>query len=425
MNDPWTWLRTLFRFPTPAGFLPAGSLPVAWLPAGSAPGSVPLEAPGGAPRAGWRRWFRGLAPGVVRGAAPTQLLCVARARQGIVWRISLGLTVAALGCSAALAEAPTDCPATPQPISAEEAAAGAANARDHGFLWRVIRREPAGLDASASDPPAAPASSPPIPSAVSAVSYLYGTVHVARREWVFPGPTISEALRGSDVIALELDLLDPEVRQRMSSEVQGQPDRRLPEALRERIERQAVAECLPAQVLAAYSPEMQIAALTALVGRRDGLDPAYGIDLFLAAWGRAAGKTMVSLETPHAQLSALQAPTLDETIGFVEKGLDDIQSGRAAPTLRRIAQVWADSDLDTLASYEAWCNCVNSPADHAAMKRLLDDRNLVLADTVAGLIDRDQRVFAAVGSLHMVGPLSVPALLAQRGYTVERILLVR
>ncbi len=52
MNDPWTWLRTLFRFPTPAGFLPAGSLPVAWLPAGSAPGSVPLEAPGLEPLAG-------------------------------------------------------------------------------------------------------------------------------------------------------------------------------------------------------------------------------------------------------------------------------------------------------------------------------------------------------------------------------------
>jgi len=30
-------------------------------------------------------------------------------------------------------------------------------------------------------------------------------------------------------------------------------------------------------------------------------------------------------------------------------------------------------------------------------------------------------VFAAVGSLHMIGPKGLPALLAERGYRIERI----
>jgi hypothetical protein len=34
-----------------------------------------------------------------------------------------------------------------------------------------------------------------------------------------------------------------------------------------------------------------------------------------------------------------------------------------------------------------------------------------------------QRVFAAVGALHMTGPNALPVLMAGRGYHVERVLL--
>jgi uncharacterized protein YbaP (TraB family) len=41
------------------------------------------------------------------------------------------------------------------------------------------------------------------------LSYLYATVHVGKKEWVMPGPTIVRALREADVIAVELDVSDP------------------------------------------------------------------------------------------------------------------------------------------------------------------------------------------------------------------------
>ena len=55
------------------------------------------------------------------------------------------------------------------------------------------------------------------------------------------------------------------------------------------------------------------------------------------------------------------------------------------------------------------------------MKRLLDDRNPALAERIDALHAGGAPVFAAVGSLHMTGPLGLPALLAQRGFTVERV----
>ena len=52
---------------------------------------------------------------------------------------------------------------------------------------------------------------------------------------------------------------------------------------------------------------------------------------------------------------------------------------------------------------------------------MLDDRNPALAERIDALHMGGKSVFAAVGSLHMVGKLGLPLLMAQRGYQVERV----
>ena len=311
--------------------------------------------------------------------------------------VFVGLGVAwLLAASAALAQSPADCPPAARAPTSDEVRTGLAAARDHGFLWR-IRKD--GRDA-----------------------YLFGTLHVARLEWLYPGPRVLSAMNASDTVALELDVLDPDIQRRLAQGMAAKPGgTELPDALQARIRRQARSECLPPESLAALSPELQMATLLTLVGRRDGLDPAYGVDIFLAGWARTAKKAVVSLETPELQMQALLASTPEEAIEFVQGALDDLDSGRARPLVRRLAQVWADGELSQLASYTQWCDCITTDADRKAMTRLVDERNPALADSIAALHAAGRRVFAAVGSLHMAGPLGLPALLAQRGFSVERI----
>jgi uncharacterized protein YbaP (TraB family) len=287
------------------------------------------------------------------------------------------------------------CPPTAAAPTPEQVQAGMEAAHNHGFLWR-IRKD-------------------------GHESWLYGTLHVARFEWMFPGPAIANALNASDTVALELDVLDPDIQQRMAQGMVAPSGTTLPEPLKQRLQRQAEAECVPPQALAALSPEMQIATLESLVGRRDGLDPSYGIDVVLAGWARGARKPVVSLETPELQLAMLAMPTPAETLEFIDGALIEMETGHAAPSLNRVAQVWADGDLDMLSRYESWCDCIKTPADRTALARLLDQRNPGLADSIAALHAKGQRVFAAVGSLHMIGPLGLPALMAQRGFRVEAI----
>jgi len=291
----------------------------------------------------------------------------------------------------------TRCPPAAQLPTRAQLESGLRNARDRGFLWRLERDGQQG--------------------------WLFGTLHVARMAWSFPGPQLGAALRNADVIALELDLLDPAVQRELSAPATAsgaQPD--LPQTLARRLQRQIEVACVPESTLSALPPTLQVAALTALAGRDDGLDPAYAIDVTLASFGHSAGKRVVSLETVATQMAALGGGSPGDALRFVEQSLGDLESGRARPQVRRIADVWARGDLQELERYEQWCECVGNDQDRALMRRLLDERNRAMLPRIEALL-REGRVLVAVGSLHLIGPAGLPALLSTRGWNVQRVLI--
>src|SRR2546425_128550 len=93
----------------------------------------------------------------------------------------------------------------------------------------------------------------------------------------------------------------------------------------------------------------------------------------------------------------------------------------APAMVQRIAAVWADSRFDELQRYQQWCDCARTADERRALRRLLDERNPLLAERIAALHESGHTVFAAVGSLHMIGNSGLPALFEQRGYRVERV----
>ena len=293
------------------------------------------------------------------------------------------------------ANAANGCPPAAIPLDPGRFQAGMRTAADHGFLWRIAKD--------------------------GRTSYLYGTLHAARPAWMFPGPRTTAALEASEVLALELDLLDADVRERLIKAANARPDERLPAALAARMEKRMAAECVDAAALRGFVPEFQVASLAVLAARREGLDPSYAIDLILALMARDLGKATTSLETPEAQIAALRMPTRQATIEFVTSGLDELDAGKSGPLLARMASAWTDGNLWELESYERWCNCLDSAAERASMKRLLEDRNPLLATAIDKVHAGGRSVFAAVGSLHMIGARGLPTLMRERGYVVEQV----
>ncbi len=156
-------------------------------------------------------------------------------------------------------------------------------------------------------------------------------------------------------------------------------------------------------------------------GRRDGLDPAYAVDAMLAAIGHASKKNVVSLETPESQLQVLLSPTPQETVALVEDELGELEKGEGRAYLKRVARYWEESNYTEMSRFDTWCKCLDTEAKRAFMKSILDDRNGPIADRIDALHAGGKQVFAAVGSLHLFGPQGLPALMEQRGYTVQRV----
>lgn len=293
------------------------------------------------------------------------------------------------------AEVPKTCPPVAQTPSPEQITEGMKAARDRGFLWRVSK------DGRAS--------------------YLYGTIHIGRLEWLFPGPEVLNAVRSSDVVALELDILDADLGRRLHEGMALKPGHVLPGTLKERLLTQIKAACLPEELLNTMSPVMVATTLTMMASRNEGLDPAYAIDPIYASMARGLGKPVASLETPELQLDLLLGGTPQEVEAAVKAALEALEKGDAGPLVGRMARIWANGQLGELENYEKWCECMDTDVDRLSMRRLLDDRNPGLASGIDKIHASGKRVFAAVGSLHMIGAKGLPALLAASGYKVERV----
>ncbi|RZJ11178.1 MAG: TraB/GumN family protein [Rubrivivax sp.] len=280
------------------------------------------------------------------------------------------------------------CPPQLAPASADQAADWAVKAPDRGLLWRISRGGHS--------------------------SYMFGSLHIGKVDWAYPGPALREAWRQTDVLAVELDPAD------VGPALAALPVKRLPAALAKRVDAQAQAACLPAGVLAALPAMLQLSTLTLLEARRDGFDALFGQDWMLLTLAKAESRPVQSLESVADQLAALE-PKPAELPAVVDGALRQIQRGQLRAPMRKLAEAWNRGDLKTLADYPRWCGCANSATERAWLKRVNDDRNGPLAERIDELHGAGQRMLVAVGALHMSGPQALPKLLAERGFTVEAV----
>ena len=141
-------------------------------------------------------------------------------------RSILSILLLVLSFHASAASARVCPPAAEQPAS-EAIQDALRNASDHGFMWRISKD--------------------------GRTSFLYGTIHVAKFEWMFPGPSVMQALNAADTVALELDVTDADIQSRVASGMATLPNTALPAALVKRMRQQADSMCVPYDSIARFS----------------------------------------------------------------------------------------------------------------------------------------------------------------------------
>lgn len=144
----------------------------------------------------------------------------------------------------------------------------------------------------------------------------------------------------------------------------------------------------------------------------DSSNMADFLDLFFYNKARKAKMKIIGIESVDEQIAALHSLSYQEQAQMLVESLQEIKSGKNSSDAD-LLKYYMDQDLDSI--------LINSDEQQMPAKfykALVTDRNLHMADRIAGFIQK-QATFIAVGAMHLPGQDGVIGLLRKRGFKVQ------
>jgi uncharacterized protein len=328
-------------------------------------------------------------------------------------RLTLSACAFVLGVltlSLAEAEPPKACQGSDLTQVAGVAAADAARADDlvngDGLLWRIDR------------PGLAP-------------SFLFGTIHSTDESALEVARRAAEFINGSKVAATELGgPMDSIQKANITAATLAKALDRDHDTFegaiapgdRERIEKFIAGLGYPTEFAHHLKPWFLaiLTALPACEAEREGRDLPE-VDQFLAETAKDLGVKVIGLETPEEQLDAIAslrpevAATL-LTLAARDPGLnDDLYA-----TMLRLYREGRPAEIVAVADTVGGLNKAERAAEDEFMRKLLQDRNAIMAERAAPLL-ASGGAFIAVGALHLAGKTGLIERFRTMGYTVTKV----
>jgi len=242
--------------------------------------------------------------------------------------------------------------------------------------------------------------------------YLFGTIHTLDEDVAWRSEVFDRAFHDADTLVVEAaGITDAKASERIWRRLAFSPN--LPPltqrvapgdaaALKAALDKAGLKES------AFAGTESWAAALTLAKALRQ--EDGEGIDIALLK--NAKGKQVTELEGVMGQLA------------IFDRLAEEDQSALLAAVARsdpgeeaRLATLWRAGDIDGIAA-ETHKGIL---ADPDLREALLVARNRVWEGRIESLLEARRRPFVAVGAAHLAGPDGLPAMLAERGYTVRRI----
>lgn len=250
---------------------------------------------------------------------------------------------------------------------------------------------------------------------------LLGSMHVLRpSDYPLP-PTVNALIDGADNIVMEIDLDDVDAAQQQlivqkAMLPQGTVLADVVDAdVYRLITQQMSALGVDVKALEHFEPWFLAITVLDLGMRKLGFQPDRGVEQYVLARARGAGKEIVGLETLEFQIGLFDALPPEQQQAMLEQTLAEIDEGAAV--LGEMVTAWRAGELESLSS-----ELLEDFGDFPGLyEKLVTNRNNAWVPTLERMLTDGRRHLVVVGALHLVGPDNVVELLKERGHEVERL----
>lgn len=256
--------------------------------------------------------------------------------------------------------------------------------------------------------------------------YLFGTVHAGKKSFYpLPAP-VREAFDEAKVIAVEADVTDAAAMAKSGGAMTLQPpdtlSKHVPGPLYERFLRQlARSGGMAEKDVAHLKPFFAASLLSFAEWGRQGYMHQYGVDLQLILRAKNEKKRLVELEGVQAQAALMGSLTEKEQLQAFEGAVVALESGAARDQVAGLVNAWQSGDPDLLLAVMRTYNEA-TPGARELEDKFIWSRHEAMAKKVEDwLLAGRERVFVAVGALHLAGPRGLVEILRGRGYTVRQL----
>ncbi len=251
--------------------------------------------------------------------------------------------------------------------------------------------------------------------------YLFGTIHMLPKDYVWRTPIIDKALADSGDLVLEVtDGDDPEKQGQTFAEFafsQGLPPvlDRLPEEKRAGAKVMMEQSGIPLEALDMFESWAVALTLSVTAIQKLGLLPEHGVDSLLEDQFKAAKKPVSGLETTALQLGFFDTLPEEAQRTFLASAVDE--TADLKKEFEAMVASWAAGDEAKIAlTFDDELQL--SPE---LLDRLLRQRNANWTVWIKDRMAKPGTSFIAVGAGHLAGKDSVQSMLAAKGLVVTRL----
>jgi hypothetical protein len=255
--------------------------------------------------------------------------------------------------------------------------------------------------------------------------YLFGTVHAGKASF-YPLPEpVQKAFADARVLAVEADVSDAAAMAKGgSSMIYAPPDKlsaNVPAPLYERLRKQLLRLGLHETQFEPLKPFIAASFLSFTEWGRQGYVPAHGVDLHLITRAKEAKKRLVELEGAQAQADLMASLSEKEGLQALEGAVVALESGLGRDQITGVVNAWQAGDPDLLLEVVRAYNDAVPGAKELEDKFIWSRHEAMARKIEAFLLSGRERVFVAVGSLHLAGPRGLVEILKSRGYAVRQL----